>query len=219
MKNKKKWLIAACVTCILAISAAGTIAYLTDTTEEVVNTFTVGKLLDSSDKFVLLEHEATDSDKDGVYTLNNSEVDGNSYTILPGVDLPKDPFVKTSKPLEMDAYVFVEVVDTTGTAISFTVDSSKWTVLTGVTGRHGGEVYALKDDGGIAQAGEALGPVPILAEDTNGNEITVSNTSFTDDSDAEAKFGGDLKFYGYMIQAGSFTSAADAWTKGFGGTN
>ena len=217
MKSKKIGLIAVCAVLVLAASVFGTIAYLTDTTETVQNTFTIGTLLDDSDEFVLKEHEATDADNDGVYTLSEtSEVDGNTYTVLPGVDLPKDPFVKTTGALEMDAYVFVEVVDETGTALSFTVDNTNWTELTDVTGPNGGTVYRLAANDGIAEAGSALGPVSILAKNTNGKEITVANEAI---SDADAQFGGDVTFYGYMIQAGGFDSASAAWTAGFAGSD
>lgn len=206
MRSKKTWLIAACIALVLAVSVVGTIAYLTDTTDAVVNTFTVGKLLDDPLNFVLKEHQATDADKDGVYTLDDTkEVKTNTYTVLPGVDLPKDPFVKTNETLKLDAYVFVEVVDETGTALHFTVDSEKWTKLADVIGPKGGKVYVMKDNGGIAKAGASLGPISIL---TN-NKITVDNAPITD---AAAQFGGTVTFYGYMIQAGGFTDYNAAWT-------
>ena len=205
MRSKKTWLIVACTVMVLAVSVVGTIAYLTDTTGPVVNTFTMGNLLDDPLNFVLKEHQATDADKDGVYTLDDTkEVNTNTYTVLPGVDLPKDPFVKTNETLKLDAYVFVEVVDETGTALHFTVDSDKWTKLSGKTGLNGGEVYVMKANNGIAKAGASLGPITILTE----NEITVDNAAITD---AAAQFGGTVTFYGYMIQAGGFTDYNAAW--------
>ena len=217
MKRKKTWLIMACAVMMLMVSVIGTIAYLTDTTGPVVNTFTVGKLLDDPQNFVLKEHEATDTDSDGVYTLvTTKEVDTNTYTVLPGVDLPKDPFVKTEETLKLDAYVFIEVVDETGTALHFTVDSENWTELSDKTGPQGGKVYVMKANNGIAEAGKMLGPISILAKNGNGKEITVDNVPI---EDAEAQFGSKITFYGYMIQAGGFENAADAWAKGFGGSN
>ena len=209
MRSKKAWLIVACTVMVLAVSVVGTIAYLTDTTGPVVNTFTMGNLLDDPLNFVLKEHQATDTDKDGVYTLDDTkEVNTNTYTVLPGVDLPKDPFVKTNETLKLDAYVFVEVVDETGTALHFTVDSDKWTELADVTGPNGGKVYVMKANNGIAEAGEKLGPISILAKNSNGKEITVDNEAITN---AAAQFGGTVTFYGYMIQAGGFTDYKAAW--------
>ena len=211
MRRKKTWLVAACAALVLVASVVGTIAYLTDTTGPVKNTFTVGKLLDDPLNFVLKEHQATDADNDGVYTLDDTkEVNTNTYTVLPGVDLPKDPFVKTNETLKLDAYVFVEVVDGTGTALHFTVDSEKWTELAGVTGPEGGKVYVMKDNGGIAEAGASLGPITILTE----NKITVENVEITD---AAAQFGGTVTFYGYMIQAGGFADYNAAWA-GYAGS-
>lgn len=204
MRSKKTWLIAACIALVLAVSVVGTIAYLTDITGPVANTFTMGKLLDDPDNFVLKEHKAA-AGKDGVYTLDTTkEVDTNTYTVLPGVDLPKDPFVRTTETLKLDAYVFVEVVDGTGTNLHFTVDSENWTELSGKTGPNGGKVYAMKANNGIAEADASLGPITILTE----NKITVDNAAITD---AAAQFGGTVTFYGYMIQAGGFTDYNAAW--------
>lgn len=201
-------LIAVCAALVLVASVAGTVAYLTDKTEAVHNTFTIGKLLDDPDDFVLLEHEAADTDLDGVYTLGDKEVTGNEYTVLPGVNLPKDPFVRTDDELNLDAYVFIEVVeDDFGTALSYTVDTNNWTLLSGETGPEGGKVYVMKANNGIAKAGSKLDPVTILKDD----QITVANATFVSDGDAIKKFGGSVSFYGYMIQAGGFTGAAAAW--------
>ncbi|MBQ0037958.1 MAG: hypothetical protein KBS74_04730 [Clostridiales bacterium] len=210
MKSRKKLLAALCGVLIMAVAVVGTIAYLTHTTGPVTNTFTVGELLDDPDKFVVKEHEATDTDKDGVYTLGDKEVEENTYTVLPGVDLPKDPFVKTEEELKLDAYVFVEVVDKTGTNLHFTVDSDKWTELTGKTGPNNGKVYAMKANKGIAEAGSKLGPITILKD----NKITVDNVEITDGA---KQFGGDVTFYSYMIQAGGFADYNAAWA-GFAGS-
>lgn len=206
---KKTLLILLAVVLVVAISVTGTLAYFTATTEKVENTFTVGNLFDPDDpdptpedgKFVLYEHKAT-ADTTGTYTLGTDEVTSNSYTVLPGVDLPKDPFVRSDVKLALDAYVFVEVVDGTSDALTVTVDDAKWTQLTGVTGPNGGVVYYLKS--GPAPAGSKLAQTTILKD----NKIVVANTEITD---ASTK----VDFYGYMIQAAGFTDAADAWTKGF----
>lgn len=204
MRNKKAWLIVVVTALILVASVFGTLAYLTDKTEAVVNTFTLGKLLEDPENLVVKEHKAADENHDGVYTLDEQEVVKNEYTVLPGVDLPKDPFIKTTENLQLDAYVFVEVVDKTGTNLHAEVDSALWTELSKKTGPNGGKVYVMKDNGGIAKAGEQLKPVSILA----GNKVTVDNASVTD---AAAQFGGDIKFYGYLIQAGGFTDYNAAW--------
>lgn len=215
MRRKKATIIAVCVAAIAAVSVVGSLAYLTDTTGPVENTFTIGKLLDEKDEFVLKEHDANETKTgSGVYTLDmDTEVDGNEYTVLPGVDIPKDPFVATRDEngdpaeLKLDAYVFVEVVDDTGDALSFTVDTSKWTELSNAEGPNGGKVYMIGTDG-LVTAGTSINEV-ILAKNTNGYEITVEAAVITDP--------GSIEFYGYMIQAGTFADAAAAWAAGFAG--
>lgn len=206
MKNMKKALILVlCAVLLVAGTVAGTVAYLTHKTAAVTNTFVVGDILQADDVFELLEHEATDTDKDGVYELGTTETNENEYVVLPGVDLPKDPFVRTGKTLELDAYVFVEVVDGTCSSLTVTVDTNLWTA-TGLTGDHGGAVYVLKANDGIVNAGEKLDSVSILLN----NKITVANETIANP--------GTVVFYGYMIQAAGFDDAADAAATGLGFT-
>lgn len=201
---KKKLLIALAIVLVVAMSVTGTLAYLTANTGAVTNTFTVGKVFDEEDSdtrknFELLEHEITG--KPGEYTLTAEEVSGNEYTVMPGVNIPKDPFVRVNNPVGVDVYLFVEVVDGTGEQLTVTVDSVKWTKLAGVTGTHGGGVYTLAS--GRLAAGSTLDATYILAN----NEIAVANATIVNP--------GQVTFYGYLIQAAGFTSAEDAAVTGF----
>lgn len=201
---KKKLLIALAIVLVVAMSVTGTLAYLTANTGAVTNTFTVGKVFDEEDSdthknFELLEHGITG--KPGEYTLTAEEVSGNEYTVMPGVNIPKDPFVRVNSPVGVDVYLFVEVVDGTGEQLTVTVDSAKWTKLAGVTGTHGGDVYTLAS--GRLAAGSTLDATHILADD----EIAVANATIVNP--------GRVTFYGYLIQAAGFTSAEDAAVTGF----
>ncbi len=201
---KKKLLIALAIVLVVAMSVTGTLAYLTANTGAVTNTFTVGKVFDEEDSdthknFELLEHGITG--KPGEYTLTAEEVSGNEYTVMPGVNIPKDPFVRVNSPVGVDVYLFVEVVDGTGEQLTVTVDSAKWTKLAGVTGTHGGDVYTLAS--GRLAAGSTLDATYILAN----NEIAVANATIVNP--------GRVTFYGYLIQAAGFTSAEDAAVTGF----
>lgn len=201
---KKKLLIALAIVLVVAMSVTGTLAYLTANTGAVTNTFTVGKVFDEEDSdthknFELLEHGITG--KPGEYTLTAEEVSGNEYTVMPGVNIPKDPFVRVNSPVGVDVYLFVEVVDGTGEQLTVTVDSVKWTKLAGVTGTHGGDVYTLAS--GRLAAGSTLDATYILAN----NEIAVANATIVNP--------GQVTFYGYLIQAAGFTSAEDAAVTGF----
>lgn len=201
---KKKLLIALAIVLVIAMSVTGTLAYLTADTGAVTNTFTVGNIFDEEDRdthknFELLEHGITG--KPGEYTLTAEEVSENEYTVMPGVNIPKDPFIRVNSPVGVDVYLFVEVVDGTGEQLTVTVDSAKWTKLAGVTGTHGGDVYTLAS--GRLTAGSTLDATHILADD----EIVVANATIVAP--------GQVTFYGYLIQAAGFTSAEDAAVTGF----
>lgn len=201
---KKKLLIALAIVLVIAMSVTGTLAYLTADTGAVTNTFTVGKVFDEEDSdthknFELLEHGI--AGKPGEYTLTAEEVSENEYTVMPGVNIPKDPFVRVNSPVGVDVYLFVEVVDGTGEQLTVTVDSAKWTKLAGVTGTHGGDVYTLAS--GRLTAGSTLDATHILADD----EIVVANATIVAP--------GQVTFYGYLIQAAGFTSTEDAAVTGF----
>ena len=83
----KKKLVAVVVCAMLIVGAVigGTIAYLQDKTDEVVNTFTVGK--------VKITLDETGVDEDGVAIPNAPRNNGNNYKLMPGHNYVKDPTV------------------------------------------------------------------------------------------------------------------------------
>ena len=70
---------------VLAASIGGTVAWLTDTTTPVTNTFTAGDI-----------------------NITLAETTGSDYKMVPGVDIAKDPKV-TVKAGSEDCYLFVKV--------------------------------------------------------------------------------------------------------------
>lgn len=87
-----------------------------------------------ADSIEVKEHQAT-RNTDGTYTLGTSEVTSNSYMLMPGVDIPKDPFVRVTGYTGMPAYLFVKVESSLPEGVvDFEVDTSIWTALTGVDG-------------------------------------------------------------------------------------
>lgn len=96
------------------VGAGATLAYLTDATNAVTNTFTVGKV----------DIELTETVEE-----NGESVTGNDYTdILPGDKLYKKPVV-TVKEGSSSCYVFVKVDNTTEGMITFAMDSD-WKEVT-----------------------------------------------------------------------------------------
>lgn len=85
---------------VIAMSVAGTYAYLTST-DEVVNTFTVGN--------VAIKLDEAKANPDGsLYDNGVTRVKANSYKLLPGHEYNKDPMVTVLKGSE-SSYVKMTV--------------------------------------------------------------------------------------------------------------
>ena len=91
--SKKKIISLCLVVCLLATAIGGTLAYFTDTDNQVKNTFTVGNV----------SIDLTETNK-----INGEEVTGNAFgNLMPDTEITKTPVV-TNKSSE-DAYVRVVV--------------------------------------------------------------------------------------------------------------
>ena len=93
-------------------------------------------------EIALLEHEVTWEGQAYVKD-NNTLVSDNEYALIPGMTIPKDTYVKITEKTSMSVYVYLEVVG--ASALSYTIDTSNWQLLTGVTGDNGGTVYVYKE--------------------------------------------------------------------------
>ena len=110
---------------LLGCSLGGTLAWLSDSTGPVTNTFTVGDINISLD-------ESNDLD----------------LTIVPGVPIKKDPKVTVLEGSEA-CWLFVEIKESANWPDKLTYTIAKgWTELTGVTG-----VYYREVDAETAKAG------------------------------------------------------------------
>lgn len=110
------------------------------------------------------EHEGRKKD-DGSYVLTglptgtcdeaahnggnmHSHVPSTNYTVvIPGLDIPKDTFVRITDNTTVPMYVFLEVVSTLEPKITFTIDDANWMQLIGASPKHGGTVYVYTTDG------------------------------------------------------------------------
>lgn len=135
-KNRKGIMILVLVILLLLSGVLGaTIAYFQDHTDVMKNTFVGGALfVKPKEDFVLLEQKveetvAADSNfKTAKYKLVDGTEIGYAYDVLPGVNLPKRPFI-TANRLLMEAYLYV-VVDTQGTFARGN-NNSRWTATNG----------------------------------------------------------------------------------------
>ena len=195
------------------------------------NTFTAGGAV-TADNLTLKEHVATPN-TDGSYTLDTTyceEGKGNSYVVLPGVNLPKDPTVNV-KAASGEYYLFVEVTKgsgfapvtvgegdnaKTGAPLSYAVNDANWQPLT-LTGKDTNrEVYVYCVTGKSAIQSAPVENVAVLKTigDTQ-NTITVNA-----DNDIVATLTSEsasaLTFNAYACQAAGFADAAAAFTACFG---
>lgn len=109
MKNMKKILVLALAAVLLvAVSIGGTIAYLTDKTEEVENTFSPAEI-----------------------EITLEETSGTSFALVPSKTYMKNPVVAVDgDKTDVDIWLFVEIVDESAAAYLSTYDCTLYDVDT-----------------------------------------------------------------------------------------
>jgi len=131
MKTKQKALLLSLSALLLvAVSVMGTIAYLTATSGEVKNTFTVGS--------VELELDESKVDEYGVPVAEAERVLTNEYKLIPGHTYTKDPIVHVTQGSE-PSYLFIKLVNglaaiEVDTTISSQLTLNGWTLVAGSNG-------------------------------------------------------------------------------------
>lgn len=167
---------------LIGCTVGGTLAWLIATTNTVTNTFVAGDVGD----------------------LTLEENSGESYTVVPGVNITKNPVV-TFTGNNIPAYVFVKVeadewtVTGSGTEYTYTMGTNSemsW-ILEGWTKLSDGVYYK-------EVAANANGAWHLIKDDT----VTVSSAIT---KDTIANFESSLSFTAYAIQQEGFASPAAAW--------
>lgn len=188
---KKMLLALVALVLIITISVTGSLAYFTDKTEAVTNTFAAAKMLDDNGTFTLTESKAT-AKGDGTFELDvTTRVKENSeYTVLPNVSIPKDPRIDITG-LSIPAYLYVKVDNALHTGMSFTL-AEDWTQISDTN------VYYYTN-----KLTDAEYSIRILKDDM----INVSSTY-----DGSNSGSCTLNFTAYSVQAtGNGSDAASAW--------
>lgn len=109
MKKFKALLVVACALLLVAASVFGTMAYLTSTTGEVKNTFTVGNVAITLDEArVNVNGKPVDANGQEVELAKAPRVTSNQYKLIPSHEYTKDPTVHVTAGSE-DAYVRMNV--------------------------------------------------------------------------------------------------------------
>lgn len=184
MKSKKKVFVTVlCAAALVVASVLGTMAFLTST-DQVTNTFTVGKVAITLD-----ESPVNDA---GVVQEGN-RVKENTYKLIPGHEYTKDPIVHVDTDSE-ESWLFVKVVDEIAgieadTTVAAQMAANGWTAVDGAT-----NVYAYK------------------ATVTAGQDIKVFENFTIKGTAAVADYAGKtITVKAYAIQADGFDTAAAAW--------
>ena len=127
-KSNGKKIIVTLLAVVLLIGGTigGTLAWLSATSGEVKNTFTVGDV-----NIELKEH---DLKADGTLDTETEVVEENTYKIVPGDTQPKDPFVRVKANSE-ESWIFVQVKEVNN-AVTGNANATKyvtWEIADGWT--------------------------------------------------------------------------------------
>lgn len=166
MEKLRKWLPSLLIFAVLLASVAAGAAFGKYIySEKLGGKVTITANLGSID---IWESKAI-RDQSGAYTLDESQrVKKNSYDLLPGLDIPKDPYVTIKNKSSIPVYVFVEVcTNLTNDAITFDIDAANWSLLekngNPIKGKNDGKVYVYIVDGQAAQVTDDIEKINILA--------------------------------------------------------
>lgn len=198
MKNVKKILVLALAALLLvAVSVAGTVAYLTATTAPVTNTFTPSTLS---------------------VAIEESKPSNKTAPMVPGAAIEKNP--KVTYATDVPAYVFVKVTESIGTGLTFSdyidysvITDGKWTALSSATGVYYMEVAAgSSPEGGISVIQDANKVADQVTVKSALKVLDMTALKNADDATDTSKYP-KLTFEAYIIQKEPFNSASTAWNE------
>lgn len=193
MKTRSKVLgLAVGAVALVGASVMGTMAYLTSS-DEVVNTFTVGNVVITLD-----ETDVDDSTKDA------ERDQANSYKLMPGHTYTKDPIVHVDSTSE-NCYLFVKVDNQIAaieaeTTVAQQMAAKGWVAVDGATGVY---VYTQNDALAVVEGGSNV---------TVFDNFTVAGT--VDNTTLATYENKTITVNAYAIQADGFSdkTASEIWT-------
>ena len=167
---------------IIAATVCGTVAFLTDHTDKVENTFTIGQ--------ITIDLTETEGVEGGVW----------QHQIVPGVTYPKNPIVSVEDTTTVDSWLFVKFEELNDAA-DYLIYESTLTSQNGWTKLDGGTNVWYRSVGDKDQTKSWH----LLKDDQVTVKDTVTKTMV--DTAANAK----LVFTAYSIQKDGFAGAQKAW--------
>lgn len=191
MKNARKvLLLVLCLVLVVSATVMGTLAYLTDQTAEVKNTFTVGKV----------DIDLFETNDDGDHVM------ANEYQLIPGATYAKDPTVEVTDDSE-DCYLFVKFEENNNASTYITYISTL-TTANGWTPGNGTDIptnvwYRVVHKSDSTKSWKLL----------DGDKITINAETVTNDS-MNAAQNAELVYTAYACQLmndNTEFTAAQAW--------
>ena len=218
MKNMKRILLTVVAAMLLVVmSVAGTLAYLTVTTNPVTNTFKVGDVsfdLDSAlDEGEIYAHDDTSvtDDKRGTHTpdYETKRVTENVYKLVPSKTYDKDPIVHMSDVTE-DAWLFVKVDNGIAAIEHADVADDLDTEAVETVEKIATQMKRL----GWTQIAENS-PIWYYKEEVGVNDDIPVFETFTlaDDADVAQYADAKITIQAYAVQSQGFATALEAWEK------
>ena len=205
---KKAMLMTLCAIILVVATVFGTMAYLTST-DEVVNTFTVGN--------VAIKLDEAKANPDGSLVEGADRVKANSYKLLPGHTYNKDPMVTVLNGSEA-SYIKMTVTFSKADELD-AIFAPSGANLTSIFNGYDSTNWIYKDNTKDATADtrtyefwykEAVGaPTADVALDALFDSITVPGT-ITKEQLATIE-GMTITVNAYAIQADGFDTADKAW--------
>lgn len=190
--KKKIAVAAAAFALVLCFAVGGTLAWLTDKTDNVTNTFTKGDVA-----IDLSETWNTDTDGDGTNDIWQAQM-------LPGTEYTKDPKVEVTADTNVDCWLFVKFEELN--------DADKYLDYTSALTSANGWTRGTVTDGIPAnvwyrevKASDATKAWYLLRD----NSVTVNSTAVTKDTMDDASKA-ELVYTAYAAQKDNLT-AAEAW--------
>ena len=174
--RKKVWLSVAAIALVLCCAIGGTLAWLSAKTDPVKNTFTVGDI-----------------------NIDLTETTGETYKMVPGNTLGKDPKV-TVKAGSEACWLFVKVEESENFDAFMTYAiADGWTALSGVDGVYYREVSATDADTDftVLKNNQVIVKEDVTKQQLQGVKDNLPTMTFT----------------AYAVQQDNIADAATAWEK------
>ena len=201
-RTRNLLLIVSMMLVVAMASVGGTLAWLTASSGTVTNTFSVGDI-----NLELKEHDYVNGALDTSKTVTSE----SDYKIVPGVDLPKDPFV-TVLPESEACWLFVKVDETNKlSGMTWNIDDGATTnMASGITSvawtKLSEGVYYTEVSAANAKTGISYN---ILADCTVDVSDAITKTDLANYKTNKPT----LSFTAYAVQKEGVADAATAWAK------